>query len=118
MLSIICPIYNEEKYIRQFLDSLLKQDYPKEDMEILLVDGMSKDRTREIVAGYTAQFPFIHLVDNPERIVPYAMNRGIEAAKGEVIIRLDAHAEYPKNYFTELVNQLFSLEGAENVGGV
>ena len=118
MLSVICPIYNEEKYIRQFLDSLLQQDYPKEDLEILLVDGMSKDRTREIVAEYTAQFPFIRLVDNPERIVPYAMNRGIEAAKGEVIIRLDAHAEYPKNYFTELVNQLFSLEGAENVGGV
>ena len=85
MLSVICPIYNEEKYIRQFLDSLLKQDYPKEDMEILLVDGMSKDPTREIVAEYTAQFPFIRLIDNPERIVPYAMNRGIEAAQGDII---------------------------------
>ena len=118
MLSVICPIYNEETYIKQFLDSLLQQDYPREDLEILLVDGMSKDRTREIVAEYTAQFPFIRLVDNPERIVPYAMNRGIEAAQGNIIMRLDAHAEYPTNYFTELVNQLFSLEGAENVGGV
>ena len=50
-LSVICPIYNEEKYIGQFLDSILQQDYPKDDLEILLVDGMSKDKTRDIVAG-------------------------------------------------------------------
>ena len=118
MLSVICPIYNEEKYIAQFLDSLLLQDYPKDDMEILLVDGMSKDRTREIVACYTAKYPFIRLIDNPDKIVPYAMNRGINGAKGDIIIRLDAHAEYPGNYFSELVEQLNILEGAENVGGV
>ena len=117
MLSVICPIYNEEKYIRQFLDSLLKQDYPKEDLEILLVDGMSKDHTREIVAEYTAQFPFIRLIDNPERIVPYAMNRGIEAAQGDIIMRLDAHASYQPDYFSVLVNGLKRL-GAENVGTV
>ena len=64
MLSVICPIYNEEKYIAQFLDSLLQQDYPKNDMEILLVDGMSKDRTREIVAEYTAKYHFIKLCDH------------------------------------------------------
>ena len=117
-LSVICPIYNEEKYIGQFLDSLLQQDYPKDDLEILLVDGMSKDRTREIVTDYTAKYPFIRLIDNPEKIVPYAMNRGIKEAKGGIIIRLDAHAEYPDNYFSELVEQLNILEGAENVGGV
>ena len=77
-LSVICPIYNEEKYIGQFLDSILRQDFPKNDMEILLVDGMSKDRTREIVSEYMTRFPFIRLLDNPERIVPYAMNRGRE----------------------------------------
>ena len=80
-LSVICPIYNEEKYIGQFLDSILKQDYPKDDLEILLVDGMSNDRTREIVAEFIDQYPFIRLIDNPEKIVPYAMNRGIVMAK-------------------------------------
>jgi len=117
MLSVICPIYNEEKYIAQFLDSLLQQDYPKDDLEILLVDGMSKDRTREIVAGYTAKYPFIRLIDNPDKIVPYAMNRGIEAAKGDVIMRLDAHASYQPDYFSVLENGLRRLN-ADNVGTV
>lgn len=116
-LSVICPIYNEEKYIGQFLDSLLKQDYPKDDLEILLVDGMSKDKTRDIVAGYTAQYPFIRLIDNPDKIVPYAMNRGIEAAKGDIIMRLDAHASYQPDYFSVLVNGLRRLK-ADNVGTV
>lgn len=117
MLSVICPIYNEEKYIAQFLDSLLQQDYPQNDLEILLVDGMSKDRTREILAGYTDRYPFIRLIDNPEKIVPYAMNRGIEAAKGDVIMRLDAHASYQPDYFSVLVKGLKRLN-ADNVGTV
>lgn len=117
MLSVICPIYNEEKYIKQFLYSLLQQDYPKDDLEVLLVDGMSKDHTRELVAEYTAQNSFIRLIDNPERIVPYAMNRGIEAAKGDIIMRLDAHASYQPNYCSALVNGLKRLK-AENVGTV
>ena len=117
MLSVIMPIYNEEKYIARCIDSILAQDYPKDDMEVILVDGMSKDGTRKIVADYAAQYPFIHLVDNPQRIVPPAMNIGIRAAKGDVIIRLDAHAIFPDNYFTELVKNLKALK-AENVGGV
>ena len=117
MLSVICPIYNEEKYIAQFLDSLLQQDHPQDDLEILLVDGMSKDRTREIVAGYTTQYPFIRLIDNPEKIVPYAMNRGIKEAQGDVIMRLDAHAFYQPDYFSVLVNGLKRLD-ADNVGTV
>ena len=117
MLSVICPIYNEEKYIVQFLNSLLLQDYPKEELEILLVDGMSKDRTREIVKGYIGEYPFIHLIDNPEKIVPYAMNKGIDAAKGDIIMRVDAHASYQPNYFSSLVNALKRLK-ADNVGTV
>ena len=116
-LSVICPIYNEEKYIAQFLASLLKQDYPKDDLEIILVDGMSKDGTRDIVAGYTQKYPFIRLIDNPDKIVPYAMNRGIGAAKGDIIMRLDAHASYQPDYFSVLVNGLKRLK-AENVGTV
>ena len=117
MISIICPIYNEEKYIARCIDSILAQDYPKDDMEVILVDGMSTDGTRKIVADYAAQYPFIRLVDNSQRIVPPAMNIGIRAAKGDIIIRLDAHAIFPVNYFTELVKNLRELK-AENVGGV
>lgn len=117
MLSVICPIYNEERYIVQCIESILAQDYPKENLEVLFVDGMSGDKTREMVKGYAEKYPFIHLLDNPERIVPYAMNRGIKAAKGEIIMRLDAHASYARNYFSALVNALNTL-GADNVGAV
>ena len=118
MLSVIVPIYQEEKYISKCIDSMLSQDYPKDDLEIILVDGMSKDRTREIVATYTAKYPFIRMIDNPERIAPCAMNRGIKEAKGDVIMRLDAHVYYPKNYFSLLVEKLNELPGAENVGAL
>lgn len=117
MLSVICPIYNEEKYIGKCIESIMKQDYPKDDLEVLFVDGMSTDKTREIVQRYAASCPYIRLIDNPQRIVPPAMNIGIRASRGEIIIRLDAHAFFPDNYFSELVAYLHKLH-ADNVGGV
>lgn len=117
MISVICPIYNEEKYIAQCIDSILQQDYARNDMEVLFVDGMSTDRTREIIADYILKYPFIKVLDNPFRIVPPAMNIGIRASKGDIIIRLDAHAIYPSDYFSELVAHLEKLS-ADNVGGV
>lgn len=117
MLSVVCPIYREEKYIRKCVESLLCQDYPKDDLEIIFVDGGSKDATRQIVAEYAEKYPFIRLMDNPYRIVPYAMNIGIQAAKGDIIMRLDAHATYERNYFSALVRRLHELD-ADNVGAV
>ena len=117
MLSVICPVYNEEKYISQCIESLLQQDYPQDDLEILFVDGMSNDKTREIIASYTRQYPFIKMLDNPKKIVPYAMNAGIKASKGDIIIRLDGHVEYPTNYFSALVKNLTELD-ADNVGAL
>ena len=117
MISVICPIYNEERYIGKCIESIMRQDYSKEDMEVLFVDGMSTDRTREIIAGYLPRCPYVRVLDNPKRIVPPALNIGIRAAKGEVIVRLDAHAIYPENYFSVLVRKLNEL-GADNVGGV
>lgn len=115
MLSVICPIYNEAKYIDVCIQSILFQDYPKQQLEVLFVDGMSKDGTRGIVSGYSKQYSFIRLLDNEKRIVPIAMNIGIRASRGDVIIRLDAHAQYPSNYFSVLVKKLKSLD-ADNVG--
>lgn len=117
MLSVICPIYNEEKYITKCIDSILEQDYPTDDLEILFVDGLSTDRTRDIVKSYIAKYPFIRLLDNPERIVPYAMNYGIDASRGDIIMRLDAHTTYEKNYFSVLVAALKKYD-ADNVGAV
>lgn len=115
MISVICPIYNEEKYISKCIDSLLLQDYPKDDIEILFIDGMSYDKTRDIVSSYMHQYQFIKMIDNPNRIVPCALNIGIKEAAGEIIIRIDAHAMYPSNYFSTLINGLKRLN-ADNVG--
>ena len=116
-VSVICPVFNEEKFIEVCIMSIIEQDYPQNMMEILFVDGRSTDKTREIIERYMRQYPFIKLLDNPERIVPYALNRGLEAAKGEVIMRLDGHCTYPTNYISELVRYLYQLN-ADNVGGV
>lgn len=117
MLSVICPIYNEEKYIGECIESIIAQDYPKDDLEVIFADGMSTDRTRDIVAEYSAKYPGIRLIDNPKRIVPPALNAAIKASKGDIIMRLDAHASYPNNYFSSLV-KLLKESNAENVGGV
>lgn len=117
MLSVICPIYNEEKYIAKCIDSVLKQDYPKEDLEVFFVDGLSTDNTVQIVENYCNKYQYLKLLQNPHRVVPYAMNIGIQASKGDVIIRLDGHCEYPDNYFSYLVYNLKKYD-ADNVGGV
>lgn len=116
-ISIICPIYNEEKYIHKCIQSMLSQDIDKNEIELLLVDGRSTDKTREIIKDYQANHPLIQLIDNPERSVPYAMNYGIDASKGEIIVRIDAHSEFPTNYIRILKEKLTELN-ADNVGPV
>ncbi|MDR0745059.1 MAG: glycosyltransferase family 2 protein [Mediterranea sp.] len=116
-VSIVCPIYNEEKFISNCLDSIVQQDFPKEQIEVFLIDGMSTDRTRIIIRKYAEQYPYIYLLDNPQKIVPPALNIGIKAAKGDVIIRLDGHCIYPSNYVSLLTQKLFELK-ADNVGAV
>lgn len=117
MLSVICPIYNEERYIGACIESILAQDYPKDDLEVIFADGMSSDSTREIVAGYSAKYPWIKLIDNPKRIVPPALNNAIAISNGDIIMRLDAHASYESNYFSVLASAL-DRYGADNVGSV
>lgn len=117
MLSVICPLYNEEKYIAKCIESVVSQDYPKDDLEVIFVDGMSTDNTRKIVASYIEKYPFIKMMDNPHKIVPYAMNIGIKASNGGIIIRLDAHTLYQSNYFSVLSKRLIELN-ADNVGVV
>lgn len=116
-VSVICPVFNEEKFIEACIMSIIEQDYPQDAMEIIFVDGRSTDHTTDIIRRYMQDYPFMKLIDNPERIVPYALNRGLQEAKGEVIMRLDGHCTYPTNYISELVKYLYQLN-ADNVGGV
>lgn len=116
-VSVIIPTRNEEGYLRACLDSLLTGSYPMERMEILVVDGLSDDRTPEIVQEFTQRYSAVKLLENPARAVPNAMNVGIRAARGEFIVRVDAHAHYGPDYVLQLISWLRKLD-ADNVGGV
>ncbi len=118
IVSVVMPVYNEERYIEKCIDSLLLQDYPKENMEWIFVDGCSKDRTVELIKNYQNKYPaLIKILDNPNKIVPYAMNIGIADSCGKYIVRLDAHADYANDYISKCVYYLETTD-AENVGGV
>jgi len=116
-VSVICPLFNEERFVEKCVTSILEQDYPQDKLEVLFIDGRSTDHTAEIVRRYAEKYPFIKLLDNPERVVPNALNKGLEIATGEVIMRIDGHCTYPTNYISELVRYLYELD-ADNVGGV
>lgn len=116
-ISIIMPCRNEEKYIGKVLDNIESQDYPADHIEILIGDGASDDDTRAIIEERQKTNNRIRLIDNPERTVPYALNRAIKAATGDLVIRLDAHSEYPDDYVSRLVRVSVEYD-ADNVGGV
>lgn len=114
--TVIVPIRNEELYLRTCLNSLLQQTYPSERYEVIVVDGRSSDRSREIIEDFAHHFPNVRCVDNPAAIAPVAMNIGIRCGQGSIIIRADGHSFYSKNYVENCVKYL-QLTGADNVGG-
>jgi len=116
LVSVIVPCRNEERYIKDCLSSILEQDYPRERMEILIVDGMSQDKTRQFLKEYQERYSFIRVLDNPKRVTPSALNIGIKNSKGDVIVLFGAHAIYEKNYISKCVKYLEEY-GADNVGG-
>jgi len=115
-VSVVVPVRNEEKYIPECLRSLLRQTYPCDSYEIIVVDGRSSDRTRALVEGFRGEKTKVLLLDNPAGIAPSAMNIGIRHARGEVIIRADGHNVYPTDYIENCVKYL-EQTGADNVGG-
>jgi len=117
LVSIVMPCRNEERFIRQCLDSILANGYPLDRLEILVMDGDSDDGSRAIVQDYSRRYPCVRLLRNPKRIVPTAMNLGIRAARGQVIMRMDAHATYAAGYIEKCVAALRD-PGVDNVGGV
>jgi len=117
-VSIIIPCRNEEKYIGKCLDSLIKNNYPKDRLEILVYDGKSTDSTKNIVREYEKKYPFIKLKNNSKQFSAFALNKGIKESKGEIIIRCDAHSEYNENYIKKLVYWLEKDKSIGNVGGI
>ncbi|MBV9147162.1 MAG: glycosyltransferase family 2 protein [Acidobacteria bacterium] len=115
-VSVIIPMRNEEKYIARCLRSVLDNDFPREQLEILVADGRSTDRSREIVENFAKRHSRIYLIDNPKQIVPSGLNLAIRQARGKFIIRMDAHSEYPPDYISACVRELRTGK-ADVVGG-
>jgi succinoglycan biosynthesis protein ExoA len=115
-VSLVVPMRNEGDHIRPCLEAALAQDYPPERMEILVVDGRSTDRSRDVVAQYARRYSHVRLLDNPRRTTSAALNAGIQAARGKYVVRIDAHTVVAADYIRQCVILLEST-GAANVGG-
>lgn len=116
-VSVIMPICNEGRFIGKSLGAVLAQDYPVDRMEVIVVDGMSSDDTRQNVRAIAGDGQRVRLLDNPGKIVPTAMNLGIRAAKGSVIVRVDGHTIIEPEYVSQSVLALARTE-AHCVGGM
>jgi len=115
-VTLIMPIRNEAGFIERSLGAVLAQDYPADRLEVLVVDGMSDDGTRQIVQRMLAGRPNARLLDNPRRIVSTALNLGLAEAGGEILVRVDGHTLIAPDYVRRCA-EVLAETGAECVGG-
>lgn len=116
-VSVVMPVRNEEVWVRRSLGAILDQNWPNNRLEVLIVDGMSEDGTREIIDRMAKETDIsVRTIDNPERTVPPAMNLGVRAASGEIIVRMDGHTIAEPDYVRKCVETL-ERTGADNAGG-
>ncbi|MGB9824097.1 MAG: glycosyltransferase family 2 protein [Candidatus Hydrothermia bacterium] len=115
--SLVVPIRNEIKFLDKLIDSLLNQDYPRDKMEVIFVDGESDDGTYERLLELTRNYAFIKVLKNPYRTTPFGMNIGVKASKGEYILMINAHSTYPTDYVRKNIEYALK-SGADNVGGI
>lgn len=116
-VSAIIPCRNEREYIEAAVRSVLANDWPRDRLEVLVVDGMSDDGTREIVSRMAKLEPRVKPLDNPARFTPEAVNVGVGAARGDYIMRMDAHGEIPADYIARGVAVLKEKPEVWSVGG-
>ncbi|OGQ07222.1 MAG: hypothetical protein A3G32_04405 [Deltaproteobacteria bacterium RIFCSPLOWO2_12_FULL_40_28] len=116
-VSIIIPCRNEVHFIVPCLDSILANDYQAHLVEILVIDGQSQDGTLEILERYQKTHG-IKILNNPKKIIPFALNMGIAHASGDILIRMDAHTTYDSGYISNCVRALNSHPEVKIVGGV
>jgi glycosyltransferase involved in cell wall biosynthesis len=105
-ITVVLPVRNEENYIAATMDAVLAQDYPQDRVEILVVDGESKDRTCEIVSDIARRDPRVRLLHNPGHYVAPGLNAALAVARGDVIVRVDGHCIVPQDYVSTCVGML------------
>jgi succinoglycan biosynthesis protein ExoA len=118
-VSVIVPCYNEQSTIHLLLEALLEQTYSRAEMEVIVADGLSTDGTLDAIAAFQKDHPdlCVRVVENAKRFIPSGLNRAIEAARGEILLRLDGHSTPYPDYVANCVKAHEEGRGA-NVGGV
>ena len=116
VVSIVIPCRNEAEHIGTCVRSLLAQDFPAAQLEVIVADGMSEDGTRDVVGRLSQEDARVTMVENQGRIVSTGLNAAIGAARGRIVIRADAHTQYAADYVSQCVAVLRET-GADNVGG-
>lgn len=115
-VSVIMPVLNEERHLREAVLQILNQDYSGE-LEVVMAVGPSKDATMQVAETLAAEFSAVHVVENPSGRTPAALNAAIAKATGDVVVRVDGHALIPHDYVANGV-EVLSATGADNVGGI
>jgi glycosyltransferase involved in cell wall biosynthesis len=115
-VSVIVPCRNEAVSLGRSIRSILAQDYPADRMEVIVSDGRSTDTSLDVLAS--SADPRLRVIDNPERVTPFALNRAIQASRGDFILRIDAHSTIEPGYLSALVTFLEEHPQAWGAGGV
>lgn len=118
-VSIVIPCYNEQATISDLLEAIYQQTYPRSETEVIIADGLSEDATRDVIGDFQNMYPDfdVRIVDNRARSIPSAVNTAIKAARGETIVRVDAHSRPYPDYVERCLSALDAGLG-DNVGGV
>jgi GT2 family glycosyltransferase len=116
-LSVIVPVRNEAGFVASLIDAIFAQDYPSNRFEVIVADGLSTDGTRDILAGLSARYPRLVVIDNPGRIVSTGLNLAVAKSRGTVIVRIDGHAVIATDFLRQNVALLSEHPEAWSVGG-
>ncbi|WP_020576874.1 glycosyltransferase family 2 protein [Actinopolymorpha alba] len=115
-VSVVMPVLNEERHLRDAVTQVLDQDYPGL-LEIVVAIAPCKDRTEEIAREIVATDSRVRLIANPAGLTPSGLNAAIKEAAYDVIVRVDGHGILSPGYIRRAVEVLLET-GADNVGGV
>lgn len=117
-VAVIIPTLNEEKFIEQCVESVIRQSFPFSEMDVMIIDGGSTDKTTDIVKALTDDYSNIRLIQNPGKIQSIAFNIGVRESTAPYIVRLDAHVLYSKDYIEKCIDLIKSNNSYGNVGGI
>lgn len=122
-ISVVIPTYNHSQYLRRCLDSLFQQNYPVHKYEVIVINDASEDDTQEVLDRYRKKNPNLHVIMNLEnRGAYYSRNRGIDVAKGNIVVFTDSDCILPSNWLQKIEKEfcdptVLCVQGTQKNGG-